>query len=336
MPRRRDTLAHFMDIAQLDLNAVRVFLAVVEHGGFREAAAQLHQPKSTVSRRVADLEAALGQQLLRRTTRTVSLTEVGEVFFRQATQALATLTDAVRTVRDAEVTPRGVLKVTAPGTFAEYFMGGVLEGFARQYPDVRLVLDLNDRFVDLVAEGYDVALRAGVLPDSSLKARLLGAAPSLCYASPEYLARKGTPQKPEDLAQHDVLAFGTDERQVKWPFLVKKDKRVVALKPRMTINSFVLLSRLAEVGLGITRVPGALANASLESGRLVEVLADFAMPPTPMHAVFPPSQHLSPKVRAFVDYITEHLETPMWPPPVRKVIARRSSGTVAGGRTSLP
>ncbi len=313
MRRLVDTLAHPMDIAQLDLNAVRVFVAVVEHGGFREAALQLRQPKSTVSRRVADLEAALGQQLLRRTTRTVSLTEVGDAFFRQASQALGALGDAVRTVHQAEATPRGTLKVTAPGTFAELFMGGLLAGFARAYPDVRLVLDLNDRYVDLVAEGFDVALRAGVLPDSSLKARLLGSAPVLCLASPEYLARRGRPTAPDALVSHDVLAFGTDERQVKWLFMVKKEKRAFALKPRMTLNSFVLLAQLAEAGLGIARIPSGIALASLDRGQLVEVLADYALPPSPMHAVFPPSQYLSPKVRAFVDYLSTHLETRAWP-----------------------
>ena len=303
-----------MDIAQFDLNAVRVFVAVVEHGGFREAAAQLKQPKSTVSRRVADLEAALGQQLLRRTTRTVSLTEVGELFFRQASQSLSSLSDAVRVVQQSQATPRGLLKVTAPPTFAELFMGGLLAGFAREFPEVRLVLDLNDRYVDLVAEGFDVALRAGTLADSSLKARLLGASPVLCFASREYLARQGTPTSPDQLASHDILGFGTDERQVKWAFQVKKERKVFTMKPRLTVNSFVLLHQLMKAGLGITRIPGPLAMDATREGDVVEVLSDFAPPPSPMHAVFPPSQHLSPKVRAFVDYLGQHLETPSWPP----------------------
>lgn len=305
-----DTLARTMDIGALDLNAVRVFVAVVEHGGFREAASKLKQPKSTVSRRVADLEAALGQQLLRRTTRTVSLTEVGDAFFRQASQALSSLTDAVKLVQQSELTPRGLLKVTAPPTFAELFLGGLLADFARAYPEVRLVLDLSDRYVDLVAEGFDVALRAGVLPDSSLKARLLGASPVLCWASPEYLARRGTPKTPDALAEHDVIAFGTDERQARWPFLVRKEKKLFALKPRLTLNSYVLIEQLARAGLGIARIPGGIATIG---GGLVEVLSDFGLPPTPMHAVFPPSQYVSPKVRVFLDFLSEHLVTPGWP-----------------------
>lgn len=303
-----------MDIAQLDLNAVRVFVAVVEHGGFREAASQLQQPKSTVSRRVADLEAALGQQLLRRTTRTVSLTEVGEQFFRQASAALSNLSEAVRVVQESEAAPRGVLKVTAPPAFADLFMGGLVAGFARAYPEVRLVLDLDDRYVDLVAEGFDVALRAGVLPDSSLKARLLGASPVFCLASRDYLARRGTPTHPEQLGEHDVIGYGTDERQVKWPFLLKRERKVFTMKPRFTLNSFLLMHQLAQAGLGIARIPGGVSWDSPRGTPLVQVLEEFALPPTPMHAVFPPSQHLSPKVRAFVDYLTEHLETAPWSP----------------------
>jgi DNA-binding transcriptional LysR family regulator len=299
-----------MDIGSFDLNAVRVFVAVVEHGGFREAAAQLKQPKSTVSRRVADLEASLGQQLLRRTTRTVSLTEVGDSFFRQASQSLASLSDAVRTVQEAEATPRGLLKVTAPPTFAELFLGDLIARFSREYPEVRIVLDLNDRFVDLVAEGFDVALRAGTLPDSTLKARLLGTAPVSCYASREYLQRRGTPTSPDELSKHDVIAFGTDERQVKWPFVVKKAKTLVSLKPRFTLNSFVLIEKLARAGLGVARIPGGLVQT--RGTELVEVLQDFAPPPAPMHAVFPPSQHVSPKVRVFLDFVSQHLETPGW------------------------
>jgi DNA-binding transcriptional LysR family regulator len=220
----------------------------------------------------------------------------------------------VRVVQQSEATPRGLLKVTAPPTFAELFMGGLVAGFAREFPEVRLVLDLNDRYVDLVAEGFDVALRAGVLPDSSLKARLLGSSPVLCFASREYLERKGTPRSPDELAGHDIIAFGTDERQVKWPFLVKRERKLFPLKPRLTLNSYVLIEQLARAGLGIARIPGGLAIEAAKGAQLVQVLDDFALPPSPMHAVFPPSQHLSPKVRAFVDYLGEHLETPFWTP----------------------
>lgn len=294
----------------LDLNAVRVFVAVVEHGGFREAAQKLKQPRSTVSRRVAQLEEALGQQLLRRTTRKVSLTEVGENFHRQASAALGALGDAVRTLHHAEAAPRGVLKVTAPQTFAELFMGGLLTGFARDYPEVRLVMELSDRFVDLVAEGFDVALRTGALADSSLKARLIGSSPFGCFATADYLARRGRPRTPRDLVGHDVLAFATDERAVKWAFEVNRHREVVELKPRVTLNSFVLLQQLATAGLGIARMPRPIVTRAPRKGQLVEVLEEFAAPAVPMHAVFPPGPFVAPKVRVFLDYLAEHLEAP--------------------------
>lgn len=294
----------------LDLNAVRVFVAVVEHGGFREAAQQLKLPRSTVSRRVAQLEQALGQQLLRRTTRTVSLTEVGENFHRQAAVALGALGDAVRTLHHAEAAPRGVLKVTAPQTFAELFMGGLLSGFARDFPEVRLVMELSDRFVDLVAEGFDVALRTGALADSSLKARKIGSSPFGCFVAPDYLSRRGRPRTPKDLVGHDVLAFATGERAVKWAFEVNRRREVVELKPRVTLNSFVLLQQLAAGGLGITRLPRAIVARAPRKGQLVEVLEDFVAPAVPMHALFPPGPFVAPKVRVFLDYLAEHLDPP--------------------------
>lgn len=301
-----------MDNAQsrLDLNALRTFLAVVEHRGFRGAAQHLGQPKSTVSRRVSDLEAALGQQLLRRTTRTVTLTDVGEAFARQVSPALGSLEDAVKVLQQTTDTPRGVLRVTAPQTFAEQFLGDFVARFSRQYPEVRITLDLNDRFVDLIAEGFDVALRAGALPDSSLRARLLAISPTHCFASPAYLKRRGTPKSPADLAQHDVLAYGTDEALAKWPFEVRGRKKLVPLRPLVTVNSFLLLRKLAEEGLGITRLPAGILATETTRGPLVPVLEEFVVPPTPMHAVYPPGKHLSPRVRAFLDALGEYLVLP--------------------------
>jgi len=140
-----------------------------------------------------------------------------------------------------------------------------------------------------------VALRGGPLPDSSLKARLLGSAPLHCYASPDYVRHKGMPQTPEDLARHDVLAFGKNERTMEWSFVVKKSARRFQLKPRMTLNSFVMLRQLAEAGLGVARMPAPLAAESVEQGRLVELLTRFALPPSPLHAVFVSSTHPSPR-----------------------------------------
>lgn len=290
---------------RLDLNSVRVLVAVAEHG-FRGAAQRLGLPKSTVSKRVADLEAQLGQRLLTRTTRRLALTEVGRAFLERATPALEQLTAAASVVQRAGDTPRGVLRISASATMAELVLGRFLGEFSRDYPEVRLVLDLTDRYVDLVAGGYDVALRAGTLADSSLRARLLTQSGTTCFASPAYLERKGTPKTPEALVEHDTLGFGTERTDVRWPFVVRGKRREVVLRPRVTANSFLLLRELAELGLGIARVPRTIVERT-QKAKLVEVLTPFAPPPTPMHAVYAPGRDSSPAVRAFLDALTRKL-----------------------------
>lgn len=307
-----------MDISQLDLNAVTAFVAVVEHRSFRAAARSLNVPKSTVSRRVALLEEQLGAQLLQRTTRTVTLTDIGEAFHQRCSQALGTITDAAREVQQSDASPRGVLRMTAPVTFAEHFLGDILTEFMTANPDVRVTLDLTDRYVDLVAEGYDLALRAGPLADSSLKARLLGTNPIVMVASPKYLAKHGTPQTPADLLDHDCIVYANHERSAKWPLLVKRKVTAMPVRPRVAVNSFMLARDFAVAGLGIARMPGGF-SADLEAdGSLVRVLSEFEPPLSPLHAVFPPGPHLAPRVRAFVDLLASRLDTTMSFPRKRR------------------
>lgn len=297
-----------MDISQLDLNAVTAFVAVVEQRSFRAAARSLNVPKSTVSRRVALLEEQLGVQLLLRTTRTVTLTDVGEAFHQRASQALGALTDAAREVQQSEATPKGVLRVTAPITFAEHFLSDILTDFLASNPDVRVTLDLTDRYVDLVAEGYDVALRAGPLADSTLKARLLGSNPLVMVASPTYLKAHGTPQTPADLLAHDCIVYSNTERGAKWPLLVKRKVTPMPVRARVAVNSFMLARDFAVAGLGIARMPGGFSHQLEVEGTLVRVLKEFEPPPSPLHAVFPPGPRLTPKVRAFIDLLAARLD----------------------------
>jgi DNA-binding transcriptional LysR family regulator len=293
------------DNQDFDLNGLRAFVAVVEHHGFRGAAQTLGMPRSTVSRRVMELETALGVQLLRRTTRTMALTTAGETLHQHALTLLASLGDVVRQVRDGQAAPRGTLKVSAAPTFAEGRLGPVLEGFLREQPEVKVDLHLTDRWVDLVGEGFDLALRAGVLPDSSLKARLLGVNPVHLFASPAYLKSNGRPKVPEDIRDHTQLAFANEPKA--WPFIVKGKRVNVPIKPRVVVNSFVLVQQLAEAGLGLVRVPLPLAEEAERAGRLVRVLDAYALPPVPFHAVYPPSAQLPPRVRVFLDYLEAHL-----------------------------
>jgi DNA-binding transcriptional LysR family regulator len=294
-----------VDNADFDLNGLRAFVAVVEHQGFRGAAQAMGMPRSTVSRRVMDLELALGVQLLRRTTRTMALTDAGETLHQHAVALLSGLGDVVRQVRDAQAAPRGTLKVTAPQTLAEEYLGPVLEGFLREQPEVKVVLHLTDRWVDLVAEGYDLALRVGVLPDSSLKAKVLGASSLHVWASPSYLELHGRPKTPDGVKAHVALAFANDPRS--WSFVVKGRKVSVPIKPRVVTNSFVLLRQLTEAGLGLSRLPLELCRHAEDEGRLVRVLEAFATPPVPLHAVYPASAQLAPRLRVFLDYLEQHL-----------------------------
>ncbi len=297
-----------MDISNLDLNAVSAFVAVVEHRSFRAAARALSVPKSTVSRRVALLEEQLGLQLLQRTTRTVTLTDVGETFHQRCTLALSTIADAAREVRQSEASPRGVLRLSAPVSFAENFLGDLLTEYLTAHPDVRVTLDLTDRFVDLVGEGYDAALRAGPLADSSLKARLLGTNPVVLVASPSYLKAHGTLQAPSDLLEHDCLVYASSERGARWPFLLKRQVTQVPIRARVAVNSFPLGLDFAIAGLGIARLPLSFAALPLAEGSVVRVLESFEVPPSPLHVVFPPGPHLAPRVRAFVDLVSERLD----------------------------
>lgn len=306
--RVRNRLARVMDMSQVDLNAITAFVAVVEHHSFRAAARSLGVPKSTVSRRVALLEEQLGVQLLQRTTRTVTLTDVGEAFHARAGQALTTLSDAAREVRQSEASPRGVLRLTAPLSFAENYLGDIISEFLLANPDVKVTLDLSDRYVDLVAEGYDLALRAGQLADSTLKARLLGSNPLVLVASKKYLAARGVPKSPQDLEQHDCIVYAPNERGVKWPLLIKRQVTAIPIRPRIAANSFLLARDFAAAGLGIARMPAGFSAEYEEEGQLVRVLEEFAPPPSPLHAVFPPGPHLAPRVRAFVDLLSQRLD----------------------------
>jgi DNA-binding transcriptional LysR family regulator len=280
------------------------FVNVVEHGSFRAAARLLGQPKSTVSRHVAELEALLGARLLQRTTRSLQLTDAGAEYFRHAALAVSTLNDAERAVRDLEATPRGHLRVTAPVNFGTILLPELIPAFMTAYPQVEVTLDLTDRHVDLIEEGYDAALRAGHLPDSSLIAHRLGAGGFSTVASPTYLAAHGTPDVPAALSQHLCLVHGA-RRESKWPFRVDKATVEVEVKGRLACNSFLLLAIAAERGLGVARIPSALVRDPLAAGTLVAILEDYAPPVAPLHVLYPSSRHLSPKVRVFVDFVTD-------------------------------
>lgn len=285
-----------------DLDAVRVFVEVARAGGFTAAAQRLDMPKSTVSRRVSELEERLGVRLLQRTTRSVSLSDAGTVYFSRAERALSELFDAEAALGELQATPRGLLRVTAPVDLGELLLASVIASYQRDYPETSVFLDLDNRQVDLVAEGYDLALRASPkLDDSSLVSRKLFTTPHGLVASPRYLDARGCPRTPDELSHHDLLLFRSPRFRSR--LRVERDDRVLELDVRARTVSTVLgfLLPAASEALGIAALPLFMCAAALRDGHLVRVLPDYQTGKSHLYAVYPSSRHLSPNVRAFLD-----------------------------------
>jgi DNA-binding transcriptional LysR family regulator len=285
-----------------DIDAAALLVEVVEQGSFRAAARRLELPKSTVSRRIAALEERLGARLLQRTTRRVALTDVGAAYFERARVAVAALAEAERSVSQLQATPRGTLKVTMPINFGFELGWTLIAAYLERCPEVSVVLDLSDRHVDLVAEGFDVAVRAGPLVDSSLIAQRLASTAFGLFASPGYLARRGRPATPAALTEHDCICR---ERSELWSFAgARKAGQKVRVHGRVAANSAEVRRDAAVAGYGIARLPRPLVDGALRAGRLEALLERYRLPAAPMHVVYPGGgRQLSPKVRAFVELL---------------------------------
>jgi DNA-binding transcriptional LysR family regulator len=291
---------------RIDLNAVAVLARVVELSGFRGAATALGLPRSTVSLKVAELERQLGVRLLDRTTRVVRPTDACRRYLETARPALDALSDASRRLADLEVEPTGVLRITAPPEAGYFLFGRVIATYLARHPKVRVDAVLTARRVDLVDEGFDLALRAGELADSSLVAHTIGPPASLALcASPAYLKRRSAPRHPSDLAEHDCLVMSDRQEPTRWEFRDKRRRVHVDVVPRVSINSFVVLRDLVVQGHGIAWLPPFLGAPLLASGALRELLVSFRPPPRAYHALYPRSRSLSSKVRAFVDVLAK-------------------------------
>jgi DNA-binding transcriptional LysR family regulator len=287
----------------MDLNELLVFAKVVQAGSFTAASAALRMPKSTVSRKVSELEERVGAQLLQRTTRKLRLTEVGRAYFEHCARVVAEAEQAEQVVTRMQATPHGLLRVTTPLNFP--VLGPLSAEFLARYPEVRLEMVCTDRRVDLVAEGFDVAVRAGMLPDSTLIARRIGTIERLVVASPGYLEARGAPRKPADLEHHDCLVFSGGRESNIWSLQSGGRSVTVAVRARMVVNDFDMLQAAALAGSGVTMLGAHTCAAELASGRLQRILPGWNSPATPLHAVYPGGHHLSPKVSAFVDFLRE-------------------------------
>lgn len=297
----------------MELATLRAFVKVVQTGSFTRAADALNTQKAYLSRVVSQLEKELGVRLLERTTRSLSLTEIGREFFERAVGILASVEDAERAVQKAQGEPRGVLKLTCGVEFGMIAVSDWISDYLARYPQVRVDADFTGRLVDIVHEGFDLAIRVGPLADSTLTARKLGELRYGLYASPGYLARRAAPAQPEDLAGHEALAFSGGSHQATWTLSRDQQVERVTVQPRLKANNVFAVRDAAVAGLGIAQLPVIVADAAVRAGQLRGVLTDWSLPTVPVHAVFASARYLTPKTRAFIDLAVERMHTDSTP-----------------------
>ncbi|HEX4857926.1 MAG TPA: LysR family transcriptional regulator [Usitatibacteraceae bacterium] len=288
------------------LHAMTVFVHVVEQGGFARAAERLDLSASAASRRVAELESHLGARLLNRTTRRLSLTEAGQAFHERAIQLLADLEEAEATAASATARPKGTIKLTCSVAFGVRHLAPAIGAFQAVHPEVLFDVSLSDRFVDLVEEGVDLAVRIGELGNPALVARRIGQMRLVACAAPAYLQRHGTPRRPEDLVRHNCLSYEYAPTKGQWRFFDRKGtERRVRIAGSVHANSGEMLASIAAEGVGIALEPDFIVNPLIAAGRLVPILKSHPVPETGIYAVYPSRRHLSAKVRAFVDFLAQ-------------------------------
>jgi DNA-binding transcriptional LysR family regulator len=301
-----------------DLSGIAVFAAVVETGSFTAAAKKLGQSKSAVSKQVTKLERRLGAQLLARTTRKLSLTEVGAAFYERCERIVAEAEEAELAVTHLQDAPRGRLRVSAPLSFGIAHLAGALPEFMAAHREVTVDIDFSDRRVDIVDEGFDLAIRIGRLEDSSLIAKRIAVTRRLVMAAPGYWKERGTPNHPRDLETHDCLTYSYLSAPNTWPFRNPENPReeiIVRVKGTMNANNGNALAAAAAAGLGVIMTPTFICADHIRSGALIPALAAFEPEPLGIHALYPPNRHLSAKVRAFIDFLTARFSGPetLWP-----------------------
>ena len=292
------------------LAGMEVFARVVREGSFSATARSLNQTPSAVSKQIGRLEDRLGARLFNRTTRRLSLTEVGAAFHERAERILTEIEEAEQAVSHLSMAPRGTLRVDVPSGFGRLYIAPVLRDYIDRFPEVRVDMTLNDRYVDITEESIDLVIRIGELSDSSLIARRLAANRRLVCAAPDYIARHGQPMQPADLAQHNCLVYTYRAQRNDWSFLNQDQDpakpQIVRVAGNLETNNAEALLAVALAGLGIALLPLWLVGPDLAAGRMIHVLPEYHSPDSAIYAVYPPGRHLSPKVRSFVDFLAEH------------------------------
>lgn len=295
------------------LTGMAVFAKVAETKSFTAAAQALELSKSAVSKQVARLEDRLGARLINRTTRRLSLTAAGSAFYERCARVVAEAEEAELAVTRLQAEPRGILKVNAPMSFGVLHLSSAVPDFLGAYPELTVDLTLNDRFVDLVEEGFDVAVRIARLTDSGLIARRLAPSRRIVCASPEYFAQNGVPEAPQDLLGHNCLLYTYTQPGDEWRYGDGRDQRSIKVAGNLRANNGELLRAAALAGRGIAMLPTFMVGDDVRAGRLLHVLPQFDDDTASVYAVYPHARHLSTKVRVFVDFLASRLGArPYW------------------------
>jgi len=296
------------------LSDIAIFIQVINSGSFTAAADRLELSRSVISKYISRLEEHLGVRLLNRTTRRLHLTEAGQIFFDRCQQSLDEIEAAKLEISELQREPRGRLRLSVPMSFGILHVAPLLKEFQVRYPDVSIDMNLEDRQLNLVEEGYDMAIRIAELPDSSLVARRLGPCHHVLCASPDYLQEHGTPQTPDDLGTHRALTYGYHDTPREWKMLGTNGQyKSVRVNSCIHMNNSSALKAAALEGAGIVLCPTFIAGTDIKADRLKVVLPRYQLLEISIYAVYPQRRHLSPKVRAFTDFIAGHItDQPHW------------------------
>jgi len=297
-----------------EFGAIPVFVAVVENDGFSAASRALGISKSAVSKRINQLENHLGVRLLHRTTRKLSLTEAGERYFEHAAQALTAAGQAEDAVTELQGEPQGKLKISSPMSFGRLHVAPLIPIFMKRYPKILIDLVMDDRNIDLVAEGFDLAIRSGDMPDSTLIARKLAPLRQVLCASPDYIDRYGMPVTPSELSERNCILFSYSGDANEWTLIKDGKSEAVLVSGSYRVNNSEAILVALREGIGIGRLPTFVAGPDLREGNLVRILESYHIPDHTFYAVFPERQYLPAKVRAFLDFSINYFggDQPYW------------------------
>lgn len=295
------------------LNNMKAFVEVVNGEGFTAAADRLNRSRAQISKSVMQLEQYLGARLLNRTTRRVSLTETGRIYYERCVGILDDIDDIEGIASAQTQTPKGKLSIAAPTSFGVLHLNNAIAGYLQQHPEVQISLSLNDRFIDVVDEGFDLAIRIADLEDSSLIARKIAPCKRVLVASPGYIRQHGEPQVPQDLAIRPCLVYDNDLQAGNWQLNGEAGPESVRVNGPVCADNGDVLKEAAIAGLGIALLPTFIVGNDLREGRLVQVLQDYCPDDITIHAVFPSRRYLSAKVRTFIDYLSQcYGDSPAW------------------------